>query len=303
MGDWAVRWLEVTALAMTGWCLADAWRRGPRYAAELLAGALFGLAAEQLAIWWGAAGGRPDAYRYHGLAWLITPDLPLVVVAAWGSLLYAGMKYSDGLGLPVWMRPAVDGLYALMLDLTMEVVAVHLGLWRWATPAEAQWFGVPYSNFGGWLLVALLFSAGARLVRPWARRLSVVSHGLLLVAVVGALTATLFSLLSRLFTGGQQDSWTAGLLALLAVAQLLGGLLWRRQASEAGLERSLADSPAPAGWVDPAFGLPLFWHGAYLGLAAVTGLFARHPAALFLTGAMAALGTLLTVGLLPVRGR
>lgn len=301
MGEWALPLLEVTSLSLVAWCLADAWRRGWRPVLELAAGALFGLVVEQMAIWAGAGQGRPDAYRYGAFAWMATADVPLVIAASWGALLYAAMKFSDSLGIPCWLRPAADGLYALMLDLTMDVVAVHLGLWQWATPPGAQWFGVPYSNFGGWLLLAALFSSGVRCARAVARGRGGLVYAALLLTVLAALAPGVLHLLGRLFTGSEQDAWPAGLLALLAAAQLAGALLWRRRAAPADLEAALADAPPPPRWWDPALGLPVVWHLSYLGAAALTGVFADKLAILFLTGTMAAAGTLLAVGIMPVK--
>ncbi len=302
MSPWARPLLEFTSLLLVAWCAADAARRGPRPVLELTAGGLLGLAVEQAAIWGSRSAGRPDAYQYGPFAWMITPDVPLTVMLSWGALLYAAMKYSDSLGIPRWLRPAADGLYALALDLSMDVVAVNLGLWHWATPPHAQWFGVPYSNFGGWLLLAALFSLGVRGVRrlagpqaPWpayAARLGGLVVGL------AVLTTRLFS---RLFTGTEGDVWVVGLLALLAAALVTGGLLWRRRTAPAALQAALADAPPPSpGW-DPALGLPLGWHISYLGLAALTGIFAQRLIILFLTGVLAAAGVLLVAGLAPVR--
>lgn len=299
MTDWAPRLLEVTSLVLVAWCLADARDRGPRAVLELVAGALFGLAVEQLAIWGGAGSGRPDAYRYARFAWMITPDVPLVVVACWGCLLYGAMKYSDSLGIPLWLRPAADGLYALMLDLTMDVVAVRMGLWTWQVEPGSQWLGVPYSNFGGWLLVGILFSAGVRTVRNLAEhRPLAVQAGLLGLLVAAGAPALLF-LLGRLFTGTEQDAWPAGLMAMTAAGLLTWGLAWRRQASPPELRLALADVPPPVRSMEISVGLPLYWHGAYLTVAVLSGVFSHSMFTLFLTGALAALGCLLVVGLLP----
>lgn len=300
MTEWAPRLLEVTSFGLVAWCLADAWRRGPQYMAELLAGALFGLCIEQAIISRGGALGRPDVYRYGAFTWLATPDVPLVVVACWGALLYAGMKYSDSLGIPASLRPAVDGLYALVLDLTMDPVAIRLGLWQWQTPAGSQWQGVPFSNFGGWLVLAAIFSAAVRAVRaltaawPWPARVTA------LPVLVGPLVLATLAVFGHLFTGGEADAWTTGLLALLAAALLARGLLWRRQATPVQLRAALAGASPPLPWFDPAVGLPVCWHLSFLGAAALTGIFADQPAALFLTGALASAGTLLAIGLLPV---
>lgn len=291
MQTWAIPFLEVTSVLLLLWCVADAWRRGSRFVLELAGGALFGLAVEQLVIWLAGASGRPDAYGYGPFAWMATADVPLAVATSWGALLYAAMKYSDRLGLPVWMRPAADGLYALMLDLTMDVVAVRLGLWHWATPPEAQWFGVPYSNFGGWLLLAVLFSAGVRAARALAGRLPVLLYAGALVLSLAAATAAMMATGVRLFSGTEQDAWSVGLLACMAAGILAAGLLGRAK-SPAQL-----NSLTPPGWLDPAVGLPIFWHLSYLGIALLTGVFANQMALLFLTGVMAAAGTLLAIGL------
>lgn len=230
---------------------------------------------------------------------MATPDVPWVIVGAWGALLYAAMAYSDSLAIPRWMRPAADGLYALMLDLTMDLVAVRLGLWTWETPADAQWFGIPYSNFGGWLVLAVLFSAGVRAVRAVAGSRGLLAHAAWLVALLAVLPLATMTLLGRLFTGTERDVWPMGLMALMAVVVLIGGLIWRRQATPAALQDALAEAPPPAGWVNPAVGLPPVWHLSYLGIGILTGVL-TGSALLFLTGAMAAIGTLLVLGLAPL---
>lgn len=291
MHTWAIPFVEVTSGLLLLWCVSDAWRRGSRFLLELMAGAFFGLAVEQLIILLAGGAGRPDAYGYGPFVWMATADVPLAVATSWGALLYAAMKYSDNLSIPAWMRPAADGLYALMLDLTMDVVAVRLGLWHWATPPEAQWFGVPYSNFGGWLLLAVLFSAGVRTARALAGRRPLLLYAGALSAALAAATLTMMVTGGRLFSGTEQDAWTVGLLACLAAGILAAGILSRKQ------DPSPAGPATPPGWMDPAVALPACWHLSYLGMALLTGIFADRLALLFLTGVMAAAGTLLAIGL------
>lgn len=307
MAGWILALLEWTALLLAAWALADAWRRGGERVVELLAGAVFGLLVEQLAILLGQMTGAPTTYRYGAFFWMLTPDVPLAVAAGWGALLYSAIKYSDGLGIPIWVRPWVDGLYVMMIDLTMDVVAVHLGLWHWNLPPERQWFGVPYANYAGWLLVGAIFSGAVRLVRAlvpvrpagrpaagrWALR-----TGCLTCGVVAGAWSTVW-VLARLFDGTDRDLWPAGLLALLAVGMLLYGLRWRRTATVAQVRaaRSLAGSSGP--WPDPALAQPPVWHAVYLAAALLSGVFAGRMALLFLTGVLAAVGTLLVAGLAP----
>ena len=63
--------------------------------------------------------------------------------------------------------------FALSIDVSMDAVAYRLHMWTWnwsstgLNPLTAQWFGVPYANFCGWLYVVFFYSAFSRLLNRW----------------------------------------------------------------------------------------------------------------------------------------
>jgi uncharacterized membrane protein len=65
--------------------------------------------------------------------------------------------------------PITDFICSLKLaDFAIDVVAIRIGFWNWANGGE--YYGVPLSNFWGWLVVAFCFSLFVRLVRIFGIR-------------------------------------------------------------------------------------------------------------------------------------
>ena len=58
-----------------------------------------------------------------------------------------------------------DAVWAILLDLALDAVAIRLGLWTWTIRADEGWFGVPWGNFFAWLMVAFWFAFFTRIVR------------------------------------------------------------------------------------------------------------------------------------------
>lgn len=141
-------------------CLVHAWRQGTANLLRLLAGILFGVSLELATI------RQLDAYEY-GRFLVMVLDVPLCIGVAWSCILYSVMEFSDGTSLPHFLRPVLDGLLALNIDLALDAVAIRFGFWDWGWGLEAQYFGVPYANFWAWFWVIFFFSMGYRL--PAAR--------------------------------------------------------------------------------------------------------------------------------------
>ena len=98
-------------------------------------------------------------------------DVPLCIGVAWSCILYSAMEFSDGSSLPYWIRPVLDGLFALNIDLALDAIAIRLGFWDWGQGMEFQYFGVPYANFWAWFWMIFFFSLGYRLLarrKDWA---------------------------------------------------------------------------------------------------------------------------------------
>ena len=91
--------------------------------------------------------------------------VPITIGLGWAVIIYCAMLLSDQYNIPWTLRPFMDALTAVTLDLAMDVVAIRLGFWSWAIPKNAEWYGVPFENLVGWILVVLSFSFLIRFIR------------------------------------------------------------------------------------------------------------------------------------------
>jgi uncharacterized membrane protein len=148
---------ELLVLLLFLICLQNAWKRGSWVAWQLLAGVFFGLLLEWATIQ------QLDAYQYGQFLIMLGP-VPVVIGVAWGTIIYSVRAFSDSTNLPEWARPALDGLLALSIDLSMDAIAIRLGMWDWGHGLDYQYFGVPYNNFWAWFWVVFSFSFSLRLL-------------------------------------------------------------------------------------------------------------------------------------------
>ncbi len=154
--------MEIIVGVLLVMCLRHAWRTGPEHVLQLIAGVLFGVLLELASIW------QLSAYSY-GAFLLMVSDVPLAVGIGWGVIIYSARLLSDATNLPETMRPLLDGLLALNIDLAMDTIAIRLGMWDWGQGLRFQFFGVPYANFWAWFWVVVSFSASMRLLTSQAR--------------------------------------------------------------------------------------------------------------------------------------
>ncbi|TWF44695.1 uncharacterized protein DUF422 [Chitinophaga polysaccharea] len=153
-------------LLICGW---HAGGKGVGHISWLLGGLGFGLLLEYVNVT------TSSGYRY-GQFWLMLGtaprNIPLCIGCGWAVIIYSSRLFTDNFGLPVWAAAALDSLLALNIDLSMDVVAYRLHMWHWdweskglsAQALTGQWFGVPYANFYGWLLVVFFYSLFGRLL-------------------------------------------------------------------------------------------------------------------------------------------
>jgi hypothetical protein len=169
---------EVATYVLFVLCLLHALRQGAAYLSYLFGALLFGLLLEYVNV-------NAGMNYSYGQFWLMlgpTPEpgtipanIPVSIGVGWGLVIYTARLFSDHLGLPVWSRPALDALLALNIDLSTDVVAYRLNMWHWGweflsgqpDPLTSEWFGIPYGNFYGWLLVVFFYSAFGRLLLEW----------------------------------------------------------------------------------------------------------------------------------------
>jgi len=200
---------EILVLVLFLACLQNAWQRGSWLIWQLLAGVLFGLLLEWATIQ------QLNAYKYGHFLVMLGP-VPVVIGVAWGTIIYSVRSFSDKTNLPEWARPVLDGLMALNIDLSMDAVAIRLGMWDWGKGLDYQYFGIPFNNFWAWFWVVFSFSASLRLISKlpgfWGRWLS--PAGAIICGTMGVLIT------NRLITDIPTD-----LMHYATIIAVLGGAL------------------------------------------------------------------------------
>jgi hypothetical protein len=158
---------ELMTLIVLYFCLRHAWQKGGWVTIwQLLAGVIFGWLLEWATIM------QLHAYEYGDFILKIGP-LPLSIGIGWGLIIYTARLFSDASTLPLWARPFLDGLLALNIDLSMDAIAIRLGMWDWGHGLSYEYFGVPFANFWAWFWVVFSFSMALRLLirlRGWPGR-------------------------------------------------------------------------------------------------------------------------------------
>ncbi len=162
-----------------------AWKHSRARFVELITAFLFGLLLEQGDIF------LFGTYRYNE-NWILLGDVPIAIALTWALIIAGAMNITDALGVSdasinptkdegprtnrnvafvirhssfVVVAPMADAVWAILLDLAIDAIAIRLGLWTWTIRADQGWFGVPWGNFFAWLFVAFWFSFFTRWVR------------------------------------------------------------------------------------------------------------------------------------------
>jgi len=148
---------EISLYLQLAVCIPHARKHGKANLLRLLAGILFGVLLELGTI------RQLNAYEY-GEFIIMVLDVPLGIGVAWGCILYSVMEFSDTSSLPYFLRPVLDALLALKIDLSLDAVAIRFGFWDWGPGPDFQYFGVPYANFWAWFWVIFFFSLGYRIL-------------------------------------------------------------------------------------------------------------------------------------------
>ena len=192
--------LALMALAHAS--LEIGWRRALGF---LLAAVIISLAFESVGVLTGLPFGRYFYTQVLGLK--LFGLVPWVIPITYFAILYPSWLVActalgidprsydpRRLGWPsVGVTALVSALAMTAWDLTMDPVMVHeVHAWVWID--GGAWFGVPFSNFGGWVLVngiivlawallgALVPEAGVATRRRWPTALAILAYSLLWVA-------------------------------------------------------------------------------------------------------------------------
>lgn len=146
-------------------CLYHAWKQGISKVAYLLGGMAFGLLLEYVNV-------RANAGYKYGKFLLMIGDIPVGIGAGWGVIMYTSRLITESMQLRTWHAAAMEALLALSIDWSMDVVAYRLHMWHWnwetiinpSVALTAQYYGVPWGNFFGWLCVVFFYSLFSRLL-------------------------------------------------------------------------------------------------------------------------------------------
>ncbi len=167
---------------------------GGRRAGILLAiGLLGGLAVEVVGVSTGWPFGQYGYARNFGTVLILS--VPLTVPLMWSTLLYLGNMVAERLlgARGNIFQAGVGALAVTAWDLMADPMMVDVGHWEWAV--EGAYFGIPTSNYAGWLgtafVMLLLYRWTARKLAPgqrvaapgWGGSMAVAAYSLLWVLV------------------------------------------------------------------------------------------------------------------------
>jgi len=149
-------------------------------------------------------------YYYSHLFLVEVAGVPLAIGLWWAVIIYCSMLLSDQYNIPWRFRPAIDALIAVLIDIAMDTIAIRIGFWHWSIPLTQEWYGVPFENFVGWILVVLSFSYLIRFIRTlnykrvFTKILMILSPVLSYIGLL--LELTIFSLIT--IFPYQVNNWT-----------------------------------------------------------------------------------------------
>jgi len=192
--------------------------------------------------------------------------------------------------------PIADAVWAILLDLALDAVAIRLGLWTWTIRLDQGWFGVPWGNFFAWLFVAFWFSFFTRLVRAnrakggsntWQWLVPLFAFGGLIATIVPFVAlenSAALPFMPRNAPGAEyhEQVWVGFALTLALFAGVTGWAL---------LQRTSAAREQPDEWF---LFVRLVIHGLFLFALVVTGIAFDLPILLVVALAMFSIELLLT---------
>jgi hypothetical protein len=256
---WAFELFIVGLWMIVGW---HSLRIPLYYRVEFVVGGLYALLFEELNI-------RIFKTYHYGEGYaLVFGHVPVVIVLAWAVILSTSMQLSDGCKLSDVAKACCDGLLAVLLDLSLDAIAIRRGYWQWTMPLNAGWFGVPASNLYAWMFAVFFFSLMCRFVRRlYAKRRAFVALNLLVPPVVYLSLLISLVVVGTLNTRLQLDASAR----LLSVAGVMGLLLL-------GLPRGRARCGTSQMPVSPLIMRVRFAiHGFFIFEFIVSGLFLKTP--------------------------
>src|SRR5256712_4687111 len=133
--------VEVVMLILFALSARFAYRSGGRQRLiELLSAVPFGLLLEQgdIKIF--------GSYAYSQGFFIKLGSVPVAIALAWAMIITSSMFMSDRLRIPQRLAPFADAVFAILLDLSLDAIAIRQGLWHWDIHLRAGLIGVPDGN-------------------------------------------------------------------------------------------------------------------------------------------------------------
>jgi hypothetical protein len=256
-------------------CLRHAWGQGRSRMLGLVAGMIYGLLLEYGAMI------TFHAYTYGHFLIMIFGAVPLCIGVSWGLIIYTAMQTSDRFALPWYLRPILDALLALTIDLSMDAIAIRLGFWTWGQ--AGPWFGVPLGNFYAWFVIVFGFSLLLRLGRLWSLggALALLGDVAMTILVVLLSVVGLSTLLRPYYMIIAQGVWAWPIISVLLFSSALF-TIWaaRRTRSDQSLDLVVLS-------------VPMFFHVFAFGALLTSGMYHQAPALLPISALMLGIGLLL----------
>lgn len=271
--------LQLSILALFLIAIYRASRLSRPRAFELVTALVFGLLLEEGDI----LTFRTYHYDPH---WFLLDQVPPAIALCWALIIASAMNFSDALGIDERIAPLADALWAILLDLSLDAVAIRLGFWTWTTtPLTGGWFGVPWGNFYSWLGVAASFSFFTRWVRRriasrgarqslWQGIVPIVAYGGLLFSIVP------YAVLNNLYFRRAGVEWTLFVAPLGAIALVT---LW-------AMTRFAPARESPDTFLTV---VRYLIHAYFLWAVIAAGIAAQLPILLYVSLAMVALETII----------
>lgn len=151
--------LAMLGIAVWGWLWANFSNKGLALGAILFA---LGVAVEYI----GVSTGIPfGSYRYTGVLVPEPPGgVPLAIGFAWLLIVVSGLFTAQwalarlSSSHKAWQAYILGAILAVGLDLLLEPVAYHVKkYWLWES-GTVGYYGVPWSNFAAWFIIALVMN-------------------------------------------------------------------------------------------------------------------------------------------------
>lgn len=270
---WCFPMFELSAYVLFALCLLHAIKQGRRHVAYLLGGVVFGLILEYIEVISGMGYTYGQFMVMFGKAPL---NIPLCIGIGWGIIMYTARLFSDSLGLGLWAAAALDTLLAINIDLSMDTVAyrMHMWTWNWAgshlNPLTANWFGIPWGNFFGWIIVVFCYSAFSRLFeRSQLRQSDTALYKFILTALFALICSQIVLYVMEAYIEhflsvhfGLTSLYRFLIAMVLLIITLIWG--WRKKKVDAGKIPSIA-------WLVPAW-----FHTCFFGCLFILGFYLEN---------------------------